>query len=164
MPDLSIPNQEPTVIIKSEAPFFLSPKFLIPSGFVLFLLLATGIGSFLLKVTPSKLPPAQMAREKPIKPLKGLIGTVLAVDSQKSILTVNSEGKQASFPVSNEVLISQIVFKLSDTPGKQFSLPTTILYLEDLENKKGEEVNLVFDETGEKIAEIQMYNKQGAQK
>lgn len=157
------PDNQPEVIVKPENPFYLNPKFLATGLGLILVLIALGGYSFL-QSKPTLPQTQQIAQSKPIKPLKGLIGTVLAVDSQKSTLTVNSQGKDVSFPVSNDVLISQIVFKLNNTPGKQFSLPTTILYLEDLEKKKGEEVNLVFDDTGERIVEIQMYNKQRAQK
>ena len=42
---------------------------------------------------------------------------------------------------------------------KQITIPTEILYLEDIKKKKGEQVYLVFDTKSQNVTQIQIYSK-----
>lgn len=152
-----VPNGEPVVIAKPESPFFLNPKFLAVGLGIILVLIALGGYSFLQsKPTPPQ--PQQIA--KPIKPLKNLVGTIETIDSKKSMITIkNSHGENLTFPVSQDVLVSQIVLGAKAEEGKQITLPTDILYLEDLKNKNGAEVYLVFDDVGTNVIQIQIHSK-----
>lgn len=151
---------EPENTIKPQTPFYKSLPFLIGTG--LLVLIAVGWGIYLL-IIPKSSPtpvPAKVAEEPSIKPLKGLIGIVEAVDKDNSMITVKSETEKKSFPVANDVSISQIVLGVKMIEeGKQITLPTEILYLEDLIKKKGEEVYLVFDINGQEVIQIQIFPK-----
>ena len=153
---------EPTVIAKPETPFFFTPKFL-GGGAVLLVLLLIGFGSFvMLRKQPSTQPsPSQIAQKEQPKPIKGLIGIVQAVDTRNNMITVKEKDHTNSYQVSNDVLISRMILgiKSKDNDMKQFTIPTEILYLEDLAKKKGSEVYLVFDSNAKNVIQIQMYPK-----
>ncbi len=148
--------QNEPMVIKTATPFYKSFKFLTGIGLALLLIFVLGGVAFLQKSSPA---PSDIAQDESIIPLKGLIGTVEAVDTKSSLITVKSEAKTKSYQVSNDVLISQMVLgaKSEEQSMKQFSLPTEILYLEDLAKKKGVEVYLVFDQNGKNVTQIQMY-------
>ena len=79
----------PEVLAKTTSPFYRSFKFLSGIGILFFILMSFGIYNMFQKTsTPLK---PQAVAEKPIKPLKGLIGTVLAVDGKQSTITVKSK-------------------------------------------------------------------------
>ena len=156
--DSNITQSEPMVIVKT-APLYKSIKFLAGVGIFLFVLLGFGGFTFLQKyTTPLNSTPLSQSEEN--KPIKGLIGTVEAIDKNSNMLTIKGDDqKQASYQVSNDVLISQLVLGVKSEEMKQFSMPTETLYLEDLAKKKGTEVYLVFDSNGEKVVQIQIYPK-----
>ncbi len=149
---------EPMVIIK-PAPFYKSIKFLTGIGVLVFLLISFSLYNFFKKSLPSQ--QIQLAEKQSIKPLRGLVGIVQAIDTNKNMITVKSKDeKPSSYQVSNDVLISQLVLGAkSNEEMKQFSMPSETVYLEDLAKKKGAEVYLVFDSKGQKVIQIQMYPK-----
>ena len=155
--DSNIAQNEPMVIVKT-APFYRSIKFLSGVGIFSLVLLGFGGFSFLQKYTTP--PSSTLTQSGESKPIKGIIGTVEAIDKSSNMLTIKDQDqKQASYQVSNDVLISQLVLGVKSEEMKQFSMPTETLYLEDLTKKKGAEVYLVFDSNGQKVVQIQMYPK-----
>lgn len=156
--DSNIAQSEPMVIVKN-APFFKSAKFLTGIGVLFFLLIGFGAFNFLQRyTTPFKSSPLT---QEEVKPIKSLVGTVEAIDRSNNMLTIKDQDqKPASYQVSNDVLISQFVLGVtSGEEMKQFSVPSEVLYLEDLAKKKGAEVYLVFDTQGQKVVQIQMYTR-----
>ncbi len=153
--DPNIAQNEP-MVIKTDTRFFKSFKFQAAAGAIILLIFSLGGLIFLQRSsTPSQ--PAELADRS--TPKKGLIGIVEAVDADNSLITVKEKDQTQSYQVSNDVLISRIVLgvKTEEQAMKQFTLPTEILYLEDLQKKKGEEVYLVFDQKGKLVTQIQMY-------
>lgn len=147
-------HNEP-MVIKPPNPFYRSFPFLAVGGVLVLVILLTGIYTFW-----QKSPTSTQNTQDQEKPLKGLVGTVQAVDTNNNIITVASEDKTDSYQVSNDVLISQLVLGVKTEEMKQFSMATTVLYLEDLAKKKGTEVYLVFDPNGKHVTQIQIYPKQ----
>lgn len=154
-------DQNKPVVLISITPLYKSFKFLAGMGFLALIILGFGLMTILQRYTtsPKFTPVAEITREKATKPLKGLIGTVLAVDGKQNMITVKSKDGSQSYPVSNDVLISQMILGIKSEEMKQFTIPTEILYLEDLKKKKGVEVYLVFDAKSQNVTQIQMYPK-----
>lgn len=149
-----MPEDQPDVIIKSQRPFFTNPKFLGIAG-IFILIFGILLFSKYFLISPSLKP----GTTPQTKTLRGLLGVVQAVDTSKSTVMIKSAGKVASYPVSKDVLISQTVLGAKAEVGKQISLPTNLIYMEDLKSKKGLEVYLVFDTAGKNIIQIQIYQR-----
>lgn len=146
-------NDEAIFIMKPKIPFYRSPYFLT----IVLISILLAISFFVTKKPPFKT--SENEQVKQIKPLKSVPGMIEAVDVATNTVTIIYEGKQYSYQVANNLLISEITHNVDIAEGQQVSLPLKILDLSEIKNKKGELIYLIFNVTGDKVDQIQIYNK-----